>query len=66
MKKYRGNLAVIFQGYLQYIICNLTGFIIVWQITPCTVCQRAMTCLLHWCCWTYVLIQHTFPKNMAI
>jgi len=55
MKKYRGNLAVIFQGYLQYIICNLTGFIIVWQITPCTVCQRAMTCLLHWCCWTYVL-----------
>jgi len=44
-------LAVFCQYYLQYIISNLTGFIIVWQNTPCTVCHRAMACLPHWCCW---------------
>ena len=50
MKKYCGILAVFCQYYLQYIISNLTGFIIVWQNTPRTFCHRAMACLPRWCC----------------
>jgi len=51
MKKYCGILAVFCQYYLQY-ISNSTGFMIVWQNTPCTMCHRAMVCLPHWCSWT--------------
>jgi len=41
----------------------LTGFIIVWQNTPLTVCHRAMACSPRWCCVTVLpdgVIQHNF------
>jgi len=45
-------------------------YVIVWQITPCTVCHPPMACLPHWCCWTVLpdgaIQQHNFLQNGVI
>ena len=59
-------MAVFCRYYFLHIIYNLTGFVIVWQNTPCTVCYLAMDCLPHWCCWTMLpdgVIQHNFSQK---
>ena len=62
MKKLR-NFNSVLSVFLQYINCNLTGFIIVWQNTPCTVCRRAVDCSPRWRCWT-VLPDGAMRRNV--
>jgi len=57
MKKMLQN----FGSILSILFVIWQDFVIVWQNTPCTVCQPAIACLPHCCCWIVlpdVAIQH--------
>ena len=49
--------------FCQVLFVIWQDFVIVWQNTPCTVCNPAMACFPHWCCGT-VLPDGVIQQNI--